>query len=256
MKNLIITVSLIFSFSLQAAITLVSDLDDTIKITNAGDEVEAARRAILSDDVFTGMPEFIKAAKLYVDEVHVLSASPTVLKAKIQSTFKKKGIVVNSIILKNPLRRQTTHAFKVEEIKRLMERNSGDDFILVGDDVNADPEVFAEISELYPNRVLASYIHVVQNRALPPTSIKWWTSFDLFLREHQANRMIDAEVAQAGARLSSDMNFNMIIPDFADCPKTPGVWLWQMRTRFMKDAAILMAKLNLYCTARQSTILY
>lgn len=254
MKILIILITLILSFNIQAAITLVSDLDDTIKITNSGDPAEAARRAVLSDDVFIGMPEFLKSVRSYVNEIHVLTASPTLLRPKIESTFRKKGITVDSIILKNPLQRQQTLAYKVGEIKRLMEKNSSDDFILLGDDVDKDPEVFDEIIKLYPNRVTGSYIHVVRNREIPKTSTKYWTTFDLYLREYQASRMVNSEVAQTGERLFGEARVNMIIPDFADCPKTPGVWLWQMGTRFARDAAALMAKMNLYCAARRSGI--
>lgn len=255
MKKIILILSVVLSFNLTAATVMVSDLDDTIKITNSGDPAEAARRAVLSDDVFIGMPEFLKAASAYVDEVHVLSASPTLLKPKIEATFKRRGIEVNSIILKNPLARQSTLEYKVAAVKKLMEKNSGDDFILVGDDVDKDPEVYAEIHKQFPNRVLGIYIHAIRNREVAAPAVKYWTAYDLFLREYQAKRMAHFEVAQAGNQLLGEARMNLIFPDFADCPQDPNVWFWQMSTVFAIDAGALMGKSVLYCKARQSTIL-
>jgi hypothetical protein len=238
----------------SAALTIVSDLDDTIKITNSANEIEAARRALFSDEVFIGMPEFLNAVKSYADEVHVLSASPILLKPKIQSTFKKVGISVDSLILKNPLYGQKIYDFKLKELKRLLNKNSGDDFILIGDDTGHDPEVYAEIQKEFPNRVLASYIHVVKDRKLPSGAIKYWTAFDLYLREYKEGRMPAHEVSFMGELLLKEDRMKQVIPGFADCPKTPLAWVWQLRTRFAKEAALLMGKVNIYCTASHSVI--
>jgi hypothetical protein len=255
MKKLILSLFLLISLSAQASITLVSDLDDTIKITNSGQEVDGTINALFSKEVFTGMPEFLNAAKMYVDEIHVLSASPTFLRYFIEKTFQKKEIEVDSLILRDLLRRQSKIEYKVKELKRLFEENSADDFILVGDDVGQDPEAYDEIQRLYPNRVLASYIHVINGRDIPRSSIRYWTSFDLVLREYLAGRMADSNVNESIEKLLSETKMKLIFPNFAQCPKTPAVYMWQLRTAFAREATQVMKKLNWYCLSMHSNIL-
>lgn len=250
MKSIILILSLVFSLSSWAAITVVSDLDDTIKITNSGREVDGTINALFSNHVFTGMTELFLAMRTYVDEVHVLSASPGVLRPKIKHTLSKKKIAVDSLILRNLLKGEDKLTYKVRHLKRLMEQNAGDDFIFLGDDVGADPEAYEELRKLYPNRVLAIYIHVINGRQLPKSSIRYWTTYDLFLREYMAGRMSKSWAEEASQLMLKEENLKLIFPDFAACPKTPEIWLWQLRSLFALEAASVMKKLNLYCLSR------
>lgn len=254
MKNLIPFLFIFLSYSSYAAITLVADLDDTIKITNSGQEVDGTINALFSKKVFTGMPEFIEGAKFYTDEIHVLSASPTVLRRFIEEAFIEHSIEVDSLILRNLLRRQSKIEYKVRELIKLFNQNPSDDFILIGDDVGQDPEVFDEIQRHYPNRVIASYIHVIQDRSIPKTSIPYWTTFDLLLREFQAGRVSNAMIEEGIQKIMEETEMDEIFPDFANCPKTPLVWLWHMKTPYGKAGWEMTKKLNRYCVSRLSVI--
>ncbi len=254
MKNLILFLFIFISYSSFAAITLVTDLDDTIKITNSGREVDGTINVLFSKKVFTGMPEFIQGVKAYTDEIHVLSASPTVLRKFIDEAFKLHNIEVDSIILRNLLRRQSKIEYKVQELIKLLNQNPGDDFILIGDDVGQDPEVFDEIQRHYPNRVIASYIHVINDRSLPKTSIPYWTTFDLLLREYQAGRVSVSLMEEGIQKIMEETEMDNIFPDFANCPKTPLVWLWHARTPYGKAGWEITKKLNKYCLSRLSVI--
>ena len=52
-------------------------------------------------------------------------------------------------------------SYKVEKIKTLFEMFPKISFILVGDDGEKDPEVYAEINKLYPGRVIQTWIRKV-----------------------------------------------------------------------------------------------
>lgn len=254
MKNLIPLLFIFLSYSSFAAITLVTDLDDTIKITNSGREVDGTINALFSKKVFTGMPEYIEGVKSYVDEIHVLSASPTVLRKFIEEAFVEHKIEVDSLILRNLLRRQSKIEYKVQELIKLLNQNPSDDFILIGDDVGQDPEVFDEIQRHFPNRVIASYIHVINDRSLPKTSVPYWTTFDLLLREYQAGRVSDSMMEEGIQKMMEETEMEEIFPDFAHCPKTPLVWLWHMKTPYAKAGWEMTKKFNKYCLSRLSVI--
>lgn len=247
MKTIIFLLSVVLSFNTSASVSIVSDLDDTIKITNSGDTVDGAINAALKSDVFTGITEFFKGTKTYANELHVLTASPTVLRPKIQATLKKRNIEYTSIILKDPMIHQSKLDYKVKAIKAIMKKNP-DDFILIGDDVGQDPEAYGEIQRLYPNRVLAIYIHVIKNRPIP-SGLQYWTSFDLFLREFVSGRMTAGWVEQGLKTVLAEKDFQKIVPDFAHCPKGDVVWNWQTGTMYAEEAFILSAKIMKKCQA-------
>jgi hypothetical protein len=254
MKNIIPLIVLLTSFTSFASISVVSDLDDTIKITNSGDEVDATINGIFSEKVFTGMAGFLKEMRAYTGQLHVLTASPTIIKYKIEKTLNKHQIRYDSLIMKSPFSREERLVYKVRELKRLFEANSGDDFILIGDDVGQDPEAYDEIKRAYPNRVLAIYIHAVKDRVLPRSSVKYWTSFDLFLREYEAGRMLKSSVDIGVKNILDESNMKLLFPNFATCPKTPEIWLWQLRTGFARSSVSVAKKINLYCLSRWSVI--
>lgn len=252
MKNILFILPLFLSLQTFAGISIVSDLDDTIKITNSGEEIEGGINAFLKDDVFTGMPEFLTQAKAYTNELHILSASPHLLRSKILKSFKKRNIEIASLTLKNSLGGETKLEYKVKELKRIFESNS-DDFILLGDDVGQDPEAYAEIQKLYPTRVLAIYIHVIKNR--PFSGTPYWTSFDLFLREYLASRMTDSVVQYSAELILSEKKFPFIIPTFANCPSESRVWSWQLETPFLAEAQKVSEHIIKQCKVRSSGIL-
>jgi hypothetical protein len=253
MKTLFIGLSLFVSFTLSASVSIVSDLDDTIKITNSGDTVDGAINAALKSDVFSGITEFFMGAKNYAQDLYVLSASPTVLRLKIQSTLSKRHIEFKKLILKNPADQESKFTYKVREINKIMSETS-DDFLLIGDDVGQDPEVYAEIQRLHPQRVLAIYIHVINNREIP-AGLRYWTSFDLFLREFAAGRMAPGWVEKGIELMLTEKETQKIIPSFAHCPTTTGVWSWQQDSDYAPEALSISLKISQSCQATRSGIL-
>lgn len=253
MKTLFILLALLSSFTISASVSIVSDLDDTIKITNSGDTVEGAINAALKSDVFSGITEFFMGAKNYSQDLYILSASPTILRLKIQSTLSKRHIPYKKLILKNAADQESKLSYKVREINKIMDESS-EDFILIGDDVGQDPEAYAEIQRLHPERVLAIYIHVINNRTIP-AGVKYWTSFDLFLREFLAGRMSPSWVEKGLEMILKEKENDKIIPSFAHCPTDPIVWSWHQDSDYAVEALSLGMKISQACQASHSGIL-
>jgi hypothetical protein len=57
----------------------------------------------------------------------------------------------------------TSQAEKVRDIQRAFDASPDQSFVLFGDSSHRDPEVYKEILALYPDRVLAVFIHKVNN---------------------------------------------------------------------------------------------
>lgn len=245
MKILLITL-LFLSFSVQAAISIISDLDDTIKITQASGDLGD----LLGHDVYTGMPQFLKSARDYTEDLYVLSASPSFLRSKIVKDFEKRGIKYEGLILRSNVF-EDKFDYKVREISRILNRIQ-DEFILLGDDWGDDPEVFDEIMRLFPGRVLESYIHVVKGRQIPASVVPYWTSFDLYLKEFEAARMKQSRVKTAFRTIKGEQDMEMIFPKEAQCPTEGSGWEWQLATIFAREAQSLIKHFTTFCQARQS----
>lgn len=247
----ILIFALLFSLNSFAAVTVISDLDDTIKITDAGDLGNATWNGIFSDKVFTGMPEFLKATKSYSDSLFVVSAGPKLIKNRVLSLLKKHNIEHNGVHLRAIPGKEGKLDFKVRTILEIMDKNPGD-VVLLGDDVDLDPEVYTEIVQKHPGRVLGVYIHMVKDRKIPESFTRYWTSLDLALKEHLAGRLDNTAVGQVIEPLLKETKLTMIIPKFAHCPTTSVVWEWQLSTMFSVEALELSRKLNEFCLRGKS----
>lgn len=246
MKNLFLIVLFAFTLSVQAAVSIISDLDDTIKITEASGDP----RDYIGDKVYSGIPDFFTAAKSYSTSLYILSASPTFMSPVIKNALKKNGVEYKSLILKANLREDKL-PYKIRKIKEIMDANS-DDFILIGDDLGQDPEVYAEIKRLYPSRILETYIHSVNGRAIPSDAVLYWTTFDLSLRELIAGRMDPSGVDLVTTTLEKETNLSHVFPKNAQCPKTPMVYAWQLQTAHQQEALKLSYKFVKFCLVNRS----
>lgn len=250
MKKILFALIITVSLNAFGSISILSDLDDTIKITQSSGEAGD----LVGTKVFTGMPGFLAATKDYTNELHVLSASPSIMRGHISNIFKKYRIDVKSLTLRDDIF-EDKFQYKVREIKKLLEKTT-DDFILIGDDLGEDPEVYAEIRHLYPNRILASYIHVINDRFISHLNLtRFYTTSELFLREYTAGRMLRSRVLKGMEEVMQETRMEFIFPRRAYCPKTDKVWRWQYQTAFAMEAMVLSDKFLDYCGLRQSAII-
>lgn len=238
--------ALLLSFNSFATVMVISDLDDTIKITDAGHAGNATWNGVFTEKVFTGIPEFLKSARKFSDSLHVVSAGPKLIKMRVQALLKRHNIQHDGIHLRNVPGKEGKLDFKVRVISGIIEKNPGD-VILMGDDVDLDPEVYTEVVKKYPARVLGVYIHIVKNRKMPGNFTRYWTSLDLALKENLAGRMDNEGASEVLKALLKETKLSMIIPKFANCPTQSVVWEWQINTMFSVEALALSSKLNEFC---------
>ncbi|MES2527997.1 MAG: phosphatase domain-containing protein [Bdellovibrionota bacterium] len=245
MKTLL-TLALLFSFNSFAGITVISDLDDTIKITDAGNLGNATFNGVFTEKVFTGMPEFLKMARKYSDALHVVSAGPKLIKTRVSSLLKKHQIQHEGIHMRAIPGKEGKLEFKVRIILDIMSKTEND-IILMGDDVDLDPEVYTEVMNKHPERILGAYIHTVKNREISEKFTRYYTSLDLALQENIAGRLDNDSVSAVIEPMLKETKLSRIIPKFADCPTTSVVWEWQVSTMFSAEALEITRKLNEFC---------
>jgi hypothetical protein len=245
--------SLLFAFFLTTsaqAYMVISDVDDTIKITNSGDALQGAWRGLFTKDVFPAMPELYRAWAKNGATLHFVTASPSLLENKIKELLAFYEVPYSSLILRRNIF-ESKLKYKVRSISQIMNRYPEEEVILVGDDVGQDPEVFQELQKLYPERVLSIYIRPVEAREIPLDQIPYITTFDIINEEHQERRLSYTTLLNT-ARLIVAGDADKLFPKFAWCPSDLQGTRLPTETSPFVSAYAVKTRIEMICRARLS----
>lgn len=220
--TLILALSLLAG-SAGAGIRVVSDLDDTTKITNVGDPLAALVNGLFGNRAFAGMREmytsFAIERKYTFDYV---SGASEALRFRAARFLENGGFPVGALHLRPLLGSGTVREYKTRVIRQLMDRNPTDAFIFVGDDTTVDFEVYDDLFRYAPDRILAIYIRKVTNHKLPPSTYPFLTAFDLARTEFSMGRLTAAEASPVALAILGERRDRRIIPGFSYCPSSVG----------------------------------
>ena len=204
---------------------ILSDFDDTIKTYHSKYKLMFLYDALFTrminagfNDLYKGMTQ--SSINVNLNEcsdqtlLTILSASPRILYPAIKQLLVKYKFPRNKIILK-PLRRKT-QPFKFEKVKKVSEE-VGIPMILIGDDTSKDLYAYQDFQIDYPKKVLAIYIHNVENKPPIPEQIKYITSFEIAYHEVISRRLSIPTAIEIGNHVLNSKDTH-IIPSYAYCP--------------------------------------
>ena len=155
--------------------SIISDIDDTIKLTDATNKREMLSNTFLKPfEVIEGMAELYKYWRQQGCEFHYVSSSPWQLYKHLAELCSDSGFptgsmhlryfrVTEEMIKRFKLLRQHT---KVGITKRILRRLPHRKFILVGDSGEKDPEIYCHLAKRFPNQISAILIRDLTARPL------------------------------------------------------------------------------------------
>lgn len=153
----------------ETGISVISDLDDTIKDSRVIDRKELLANTFLRPfRPVEGMPELFRYWATKGAAFHYASASPRQLYYPIAAFLKNERFPMGSL----DLRIFRPHAdlsnmfspsadVKKSAIEALLEKFPRRSFILVGDSGEGDPELYGEIARKCPNQIIRIFIRDV-----------------------------------------------------------------------------------------------
>ena len=160
----------------RTGLSVVSDIDDTIKDSNVRNKRELALNTFVRD--FRGVPGMSDLYQKWAGTggvvFHYVSGSPWQLLAPIadfmeRDRFPRGSFHLRRFRVKDRTVREflenRTREFKVETIGRLMALVPDRRFVLVGDSGEKDPEAYAELAAKCPRQVAAILIRNVTTEA-------------------------------------------------------------------------------------------
>ena len=155
-------------------LSVISDIDDTVKITDVTD-----RRRLLENTFLLDFQSAVGMADLYQawigagESLHFVSSCPWQLYAPLQAFLDDSGFPVRSMHLK-PVRFRDETLFdlfrkgtetKPRVIEEILGRYPKRRFILVGDSGEQDPEVYAPLLRAHSEQIIKVYIRNVTQAA-------------------------------------------------------------------------------------------
>lgn len=160
----------------RAGISVISDIDDTIKISDVTD-----RQALLANTFLRefrpvpGMPDLYGRWAASGAAFHYVSSSPWQLYPALAAFLDGEGFPRGSFDLRQFRLKdesffdlfQESDAYKVPAIAAIVGRYPGRRFILVGDSGERDPEVYGEIARRFPEQVVQIFIRDIFTGAGP-----------------------------------------------------------------------------------------
>lgn len=155
---------------------VVSDIDDTIVKSDVTDKSKALKNLLLNNEhsstAFPGMAVLYQILDKRSDgavdgDVTYLSGSPIGLANRLENFLTVKGFPQGAMELKKmgfedgdyPIFQQTD--YKPERLRQLFNTYPEKSFFLFGDNGEADPEIYRQINQEFPGRVLGIYINNV-----------------------------------------------------------------------------------------------
>jgi hypothetical protein len=199
----------------NSPILLLSDLDDTIKISHTQSKIITIYRGLFRSSAFAGMAALYgELLKHPQSKFFLVSSSPPQIKKKIENFLKKNHFPTPEIVLRDWIRQPNILKYKLKILLDICDK-SPFPLILIGDDTEHDPEVFQHVEKKFPNKILARYLRVVRGRDLPQGSIGFFTAFDIACSELAAGRLGSDQVLKIGEVVLQSEKTSRLIPWFS-----------------------------------------
>lgn len=171
---------------------IISDIDDTVIRTNATSLIGTVRSTLLANAYtrlpFPGVAAFYRALHgAGTNPLFYVSSSPWNIYDMLSATFALQGIPAGPLMLRNwgfegrfelAFRH---HDHKFAALARILETYPQLPFILIGDSGQEDPEIYREVVQRFPGRILTTYI-----RNVTPASATRTAAIQALARELQA----------------------------------------------------------------------
>lgn len=155
---------------------VVSDIDDTVLVTDATNLLQTARLTFLGNAYtrlpFAGIAAFYRALQsgpitTLFNPIYFVSSSPWNLYDLLVDFFRIQGIPKGPILLRDfglnreLLSSEGHHTHKLAMIRKVLDVNPQLPFVLIGDSGQQDPEIYAQVVKDNPGRIRAIYIRDV-----------------------------------------------------------------------------------------------
>lgn len=160
MRKFLFSVMFLWSVGAHSQTLLVSDIDDTIKLANIHDLTSAAFYAFDEESSFLGMSELYNFVKQDNSDIQIayLTRAPDWFMAKTHKRFLRKGKFPSGHYI--PRNKYSSDEHKIKSLRNLIQAYKPQKVILIGDNGEADANVYATIAGEYASQGIRFYQYI------------------------------------------------------------------------------------------------
>ena len=242
-KKLLILAALIYVSVSNAfgGVSLISGVDETVKRTR-GEGVRGFYNSFLTQKTFVGVDSLFEEMGPYLNKSYFVSDTYNFLEFNVDSLVETFNMGPKEVFTRPPLRFNSAFAFKYQTIKRIIQSEKDEKFILVGNNEDVDQDVYLQIKAEFPEKVLDIYLHVVKEdgQEFAPGVIPYLTAFDIAVNEFAQGRMKKEKVIKIGKKIFKEKKFHKVFPLYAYCPREAE----ELKTKPVKTFDFMINNLN------------
>jgi phosphatidate phosphatase APP1 len=159
----------------EEGLSVVSDIDDTLKITGVGNRKTTLRHTFLEPfEPVPGMGSLLRTWKRQGAVFHYLSGAPWHLYVPLRDFLKRRAFPAGTMELRDFRIKDDSRwnllespgDFKLERIEALLARFPKRRFVLLGDSGQDDPEVYGTVARRHPDQIQGIYIRVLDPKEM------------------------------------------------------------------------------------------
>ena len=217
----IVLLTLLIAVPSFASIHIVTDIDDTIRVTSVHDPVAAVWNTVIRMRPFAGMPELLQSllAQDSDRKIDYVTGAPGVLRFEVERFLSKNEFPEGGVHFAPLILAQDSLAnYKLAQIRKIMAGDPDSKFIFLGDDQQFDPTVYFTLFLENPSQVKEIYIHKIRDVRLPSAVYPFITAFDIARMEYEFLRMDLSSVLKVGQAIVDEKSDKKILPYFQTCP--------------------------------------
>ncbi|MFL5812523.1 MAG: phosphatase domain-containing protein [Bdellovibrionia bacterium] len=185
---------------------IVTDVDDTVKLTDNTHTIDSAIRAAFSRKAFAGISTLFKELQSRSEPsglfehstLYFVSGGPRMLHQAVVQMISENSFPSPWVLSLRNLS-QSVPEFKIQKISQIVDEVPSEDaVILFGDDGEKDPETYAELLKKYPDRIDSVYIHRITGRKLPAGEVGYDTPMDVAILEMEKGNLKADQAIRVG----------------------------------------------------------
>lgn len=212
-------------------LVLITDVDDTIKVSQILDPVGKVIRFLSDPVAFAGMPNLYRQLMDHAKAdgrdhgFAVVSGTPWIIGWSLWDFLEDFGFPESSIVAMRPLATETLD-FKSDEISKIIDQDAvnGGHLILVGDDTEVDHEAYSAAKEWVADKrdmTTEIFIRRVSGRAKNQGSTYAFDSAaDIAVVEFLGGRLSAAEVETVFSEIESEQDLEQLFVPGEYCPSS------------------------------------
>lgn len=213
---------------------IISDIDDTIRYAHIG-SAELVPLALVRNLAFPGMNVLLSSLSGNGPMVFA-SGSPDNLVDRVNFFLTNNAFPSGKLLMRSSLFDEI-YTFKTNAIGEVLKMDAAPVYVALGDDTEKDPLVYRDLSQQFPGRIIATYIHAINGFEERDGQLPFYTALDVALHEYAAGRLRDFQVSAVARELLRHRNrLALIIPPFGRCPQQN--WLSKIKDRHQLDAKL------------------